>query len=300
MNPMPTQNWYNSFYASEFWEEKSKKNANSKEQINIKKMWKKELAWADKFISLLDKHKVRDEQYKRILEIGCAYGVIVKAIAGYFKGEGFGVEPSHAARDSATKYANVNIVAENMDQLSNWDPEKEMDMIICSHVIENIVDLDLVFSTVRRLLVPKGLFLIDTPNVFFQKSISIYHPYCFCEKSLFTLLLKYGFKIIDTKKSGRAKKVLTPRFLTMLAKKEKKTDETHLNGIDEDYLFEFKLILAKLWRKFTNVSPINMVDQILTSTCYPPSSYNVETLAKLKKDLTENTNKTQGAEGRDS
>lgn len=280
MNPMPSQNWYNSFYASEFWEDKSKRQAGTEVHYNLKQL-KKQLNWADKFISFIDKHVSELKEGSVILEVGCAYGLIVQALASHFHGIALGVEPSHAACEFATTYTDVKIVAQNMDQLNEWRPNQPVDMILFSHVLENIVNLDIAFSTIRRILSQNGLLLIDTINMIYQEAISIFHPYSFCEKSLSILCKKYGFEIVGLQKSGRAKDVLAPRYLTILAQKKKMERKPNWKDIRKERFFETKLYLGRLWRNLLLFKPIKTLDRKIHTMLYPPSEYNVQTLKRL-------------------
>ena len=85
MNPRPKQDWYNELYKQEFWEVKqTKKNKRG----NIQNQIKKEETWAEKFIHILESIDFsKTNPNPKVLEIGCAYGVIVKLVSSHFNGE---------------------------------------------------------------------------------------------------------------------------------------------------------------------------------------------------------------------
>ena len=285
MNPMPTQDWYNAFYASEFWEDKSVKQAGSKGAHNVKQ-WKKELNWADKFVDLISRWDLAPGGNPSILEIGCAFGLIVEALADRFHGKALGVEPSDSASAFASAYAGVEVVAKNMDELSSRSGTRA-DLVLCSHVIENIVDVNKSFRTIREVLRPGGGFVLDTPNVFFQKSVSIFHPYCFCRRSIETVFRRHGFDILGISASGRARGVFCPMYVTVLARKPEGGEVPAEVSAAGDPIFPLKLAAGRALRRLTLLKYVKALDRRLLRTIHPPSSYNRERLARLEAQVTE-------------
>jgi hypothetical protein len=92
-----------------------------------------------------------------------------------------------------------------------------MDLVIFSHALENILDLDTTLATVHSKMAPGALLLVETPNVNWQPSMSIYHPYCFTAQALTLLLARHGFRLIQATYSGRPASALIPRYLTVIA-----------------------------------------------------------------------------------
>ena len=101
MNPVPGAPWYRRLYAEEFWETKSLKQSQSAVNRNTKQ-WRKALLRAEKYIDCLEKAGFEPAPGGRLLEVGCAYGLIVRTLADRWKGLATGVEPSHAAREFAS------------------------------------------------------------------------------------------------------------------------------------------------------------------------------------------------------
>ncbi len=201
MNPHPAQAWYDRLYSGEFWEVKSLRQSGSTVNRNLS-MWQKSLKRSKKLARFLERGGFAPPKGGRILEVGSAYGLIVSDLASRFECQANGVEPNHAARAFSEHFVDVSPAAENMAALADWDGCGSIDMMIFSHVLENIIDLDATFATIRRVLKPGGRLLIDTPNIYFPRTTHIYHPYSFCEVSLRTLLNKHGFKIEHCETSG--------------------------------------------------------------------------------------------------
>ncbi len=80
MNPVPNQTWYDRLYGQSFWQTKSAKS--SPEQIRaLRKHLLKELQRTEKLCAVLDTSKCAPASGARILEIGCAYGLIISSMA---------------------------------------------------------------------------------------------------------------------------------------------------------------------------------------------------------------------------
>lgn len=215
MDPVPTQDWYNRLYGEEFWEVKSAQQADSGVWTN-EKQWHKGLARAEKYIDLL-RAAAPNASIRSVLEIGASFGLIGTAVAGAYGARVFGVEPNHAARDFASRASGMSMVAETAADLDQWQPEAPVDLAIFSHVLENIIDPHGALAAVHRKLKPGGLLLIETPNIDWQPSMSIYHPYCFSASALQLLLAQSRFSVVQVARSGKPSSNILPRYLTVLA-----------------------------------------------------------------------------------
>lgn len=216
MNPLPNQDWYDRLYGEEFWQVKAATQKSTTVWDN-KKQYMKQIARAQKYIDELN-YILDGRAISNILEVGAAYGLIGTTIARTFGAKAFGAEPNHEARAFATEVAGMTIVAETAAQLDDWAPEQPMDLVIFSHVLENIVDTNATLATVKTKLRPGGLLLIETPNIDWQPSMSIYHPYCFSAASLNLILARNGLSVVRQSTSGRPNTLATPIYLTTISK----------------------------------------------------------------------------------
>ena len=216
MNPRPNQSWYNDLYQNEFWEVKKEKKTRGAAKFQVIK----EGLWAEKLIHFLDRMDfVTRNPAPKILEIGCAFGVIGKLVAEHYGGESHGVEPSDSARQFAQDITGVNMFCETMDDVIDSQEDSVFDLVIFSHVLENITRPDEALAAVHRLLKPNGILLIDTPNNFCRRSWHIHHPYCFTLPALKALLSKSGFELEHHKTWSRPKFLASPVYLTVGAVK---------------------------------------------------------------------------------
>ena len=233
MNPVPNQAWHDRLYGHAFWETKSLEAADQEHQARQQQLIK-ELQRTDKLCATLDSVGCAPPASGRILEISCAFGLIISTI----------------------EKLNETIPA----------PEERIDLIVFSHVMENIVDLDIVFAAIDRWLAPNGVVLMETPNSTVQNSTHIYHPYCFSRASLQRLYRGHGYEILSIRSTGRPSSVLIPRYLTLTARRNTEVaapgTRTYKSGGRR---------LGHCWRRTIRGTPLKYVDSMLTGLLYAPS-----------------------------
>lgn len=279
MNPRPTQEWYNDLYKTEFWEVKQvKKNNNGQ----IKNQIAKEALWAEKFIAILDSINFGNTRKSpHILEIGCAYGVISKLVAQHYSGIAFGVEPSDSARDFAENVTGINIFDENMDQVIRNDKSGLFDLVIFSHVLENITDPLVALQAARRLLKPDGFILLDTPNNFVRRSWHIHHPYCFTLPALQSLLGRAGLEVQISKSWSRPKYIFGPIYLTLVAGK---TAQVNLPLISK-WSIGLKRNAGYLCFNLFNRGPVGDMNRFMAKRRWYPNAANQQAITKIISNI---------------
>ena len=103
MNPRPTRQWYLDFYASEFWEDKFQ-NKSWQEGTRFNWIWKllkggvsgrkrKGMKRAQLVVPEILKH-VQVNSTSRVLDVGCAFGLILHEIKKATDAKVFGIEPT--------------------------------------------------------------------------------------------------------------------------------------------------------------------------------------------------------------
>lgn len=137
----------------------------------------------------------------RVLDIGCGYGETV----AYHKERGciaVGLEADSNVTPIAQNYGldiRVGVFRRGMFNANSFD------YVTMDQVIEHVPNLNNCFSAVKEILVPKGIFILTTPNVmglgvdlFGKKWINWHAPYHlhhFSKKSIRILAEKHGFRI---------------------------------------------------------------------------------------------------------
>lgn len=241
--------------------------------------WTKAIARAEKFADVLAAHGDA-RSIGTILEVGAAYGIIGRFLGDRFNARTFAIEPNDTARAFAAEICGATMVGRGLPDIATWRPESPIDLVLFSHVLENIVDLEATFATVRRLIRPGGYLLIETPNIRVQTAASLYHPYCFGKASLSRILARHGFTVVFSTTGGRPATKLSNRYLTVLA----------TNGVQAPALpprekpwVGLRTRLGQAWHLTAAVPPFRMVDAALTRRAYPLSLEGRALLARLRE-----------------
>lgn len=102
-----------------------------------------------------------------LLDVGCASGYQVFSVASHIK-RGVGVDIAKGFVDAANAFArehgitNTEFVHVDAEQLPFADAA--FTKIICSEVIEHVVDPSILLAEIKRVLAPGGLVVFTVPN----------------------------------------------------------------------------------------------------------------------------------------
>lgn len=153
---------------------------------------------------------VNNSTGKKVLDVGCGTGEILNKIVTKKR---YGVDISKAALTDSRKEDNIIKYgwAEKIPFKDDF-----FDVVICSEILEHVIDVDTVLNEIKRVLTKKGVLVISVPNEAlikkfkqFLKSICIYnlilgtkvkmeyevHLRILTEKSLRHFLAKNNFRI---------------------------------------------------------------------------------------------------------
>lgn len=156
------------------------------------------LSYLEKALVGLDKSKLK------LLDIGCGNGFFLEEVKNFGVKSVYGVEPSKAAVEKASKNLKKNI--KNDILKPNLFKNNFFDVICCFHTLDHITNPNSFLKICFKLLKKDGIILFVVHNtdglsvkVFGEKSaiFDIEHIYLFNPKSLSTIFAKNGFKIID-------------------------------------------------------------------------------------------------------
>lgn len=207
-NPCPTQAWYDEYFQRHYWEEKARDRGDDVKRHTVQ--WSTQLIRAQRYLACLAAAGLQVPAGGRILEIGCAYGMVIRTMADTLGAAPFGAEPSDNASASAREVAQVDILGRFIHEVPT--ERGPFDLILFSHVLEYIVDQDAVFASIRRLLKPGGILLIGTPNIFFRHAARLEHPYCYCKRSLRTLFARHGIRPVRIEPVSHEATAFTPDY----------------------------------------------------------------------------------------
>lgn len=106
------------------------------------------------------------ESGKRVLDVGCGNGLVLYNLKDSFE-ELYGIELSEERAMTAQKTLEglkAKVMIANIEQGLDYEDEY-FDTIICSDVIEHLVDVFTGFKEITRVLKKGGKLIINTPNI---------------------------------------------------------------------------------------------------------------------------------------
>jgi 2-polyprenyl-3-methyl-5-hydroxy-6-metoxy-1,4-benzoquinol methylase len=98
----------------------------------------------------------------RILDAGCATGALLEFLGGHGFGALTGLDPSPIATAAASRRNGIKAVTGSF-----LDPHPELgrfDVVVLSHVLEHLADVQGAASALRSLLAPDGLVYLEVPD----------------------------------------------------------------------------------------------------------------------------------------
>jgi len=139
-------------------------------------------------------------QPRKVLDFGCGEGWLLIELASEFPHSAFqGFDPSPGARIGSQRVQTLGL--KNLTISDQTPSDAPYDLIIASHVVEHLVDFDLLHSW-NSLLAENGLLYIEVPNslqyaaqqrlefLYYFDRIHVNH---FTPQSLVRLLAAHGF-----------------------------------------------------------------------------------------------------------
>lgn len=149
---------------------------------------------------------------KNILDVGCASGWFLKQISiRYPSADCTGVDVYKKAIDwGKNNYKSLKLICADAHNLPL--PNESFDLVICTEVLEHVVEPEKVLKEINRVLTSKGIAIIemDTGNLLFR--IIWYwwnhlrhgvwkdaHIHTFNTEKLERLIIKSGFSIVEKK-----------------------------------------------------------------------------------------------------
>lgn len=133
----------------------------------------------------------------KALDIGCSTAVLLSK----FQANGWqvlGLDPSDKCIQISKEKLNVKVI-KGFFSVELLKKEMPFDLIILSHVLEHVVNPDLVIRGIRELLAEDGLLYIEVPNLMKPDNTKCYfgfeHVNFFTPVSLLNLLQVSGFSL---------------------------------------------------------------------------------------------------------
>ncbi|OIO39176.1 MAG: hypothetical protein AUJ72_01245 [Candidatus Omnitrophica bacterium CG1_02_46_14] len=226
MNPRPTRESYQAFYANQFWQQKIRNkgfhqpgqawNAGTYTYDNEeawdpdegrKNRMEKHREQRPKTIIPVIDAAIGLNEKKKVLEVGCGYGITLEVIHKEYKSQVYAIEPSTDAQAMIKKNEYIKLVgsyAEELEKIVKGD--ERYDAIIFSHVLENTTKPHQVIRWAKESLAKGGILYLQTPNLLVNDQMNPYHPFIFSDSSFRMLADKLHMRY--ERKSGLIDRML--------------------------------------------------------------------------------------------
>jgi hypothetical protein len=202
-SPRMTQLSYNEFYDREY------RKLYSASEVSTDSYFNKQYSHGILICNFIKYHlKINDFNNKFVVEIGCSAGGILKAFSdGGASVQGLDLGKSYL--NYGKERFNLSL---NYGTIHDFEFNKSPDIIIYSHVLEHILDLEKELLRIRQISNENTVIYIEVPGVLnihnvyrdFLLYLQNAHIYHFSLKSLQNLFSKYGFVLIEGDEFVRA------------------------------------------------------------------------------------------------
>lgn len=205
MRPCPSEAWYKEYYGHDFWEEKiEQQHWHARDRLpflrrlgdrGLRHRLKRQQKRFATLEGLIAGH-VELAPGAKVLDIGCAFGVIVGSLVRKHGCVGYGIEPNKTARAHAREEYAIAFVGEAAEDLIGLEGYDEtFDLIIISNVLENIVRPRDILAACAQRLKKAGSVMVHTPNFYYYNAINPFHPYIFSAATLSELMRQAGLSV---------------------------------------------------------------------------------------------------------
>lgn len=139
------------------------KNKKTVNQNYFKKWYEPYLAEKAPFVNFYLDLISRKKQTGRILDLGCAYGHFLNEAEkrGF---QTYGIDKDKEAVSRAKKNCQGKFYQLSLEKDKLPFPDNYFMVVTAFDLVEHLNNMDLLFQEVRRVLRPKGLFFLTTPN----------------------------------------------------------------------------------------------------------------------------------------
>lgn len=98
-----------------------------------------------------------------IIDVGCGRGVFSNLLSEY--GDVVGTEPAHSVVDyGRVLYPNLQLHSLSLEDYVHIFPDKKYDLILCTEVLEHVVDKSGFINRLKGLVKDNGFVILTTPR----------------------------------------------------------------------------------------------------------------------------------------
>jgi 2-polyprenyl-3-methyl-5-hydroxy-6-metoxy-1,4-benzoquinol methylase len=228
-NPRPTQ-----LAMDEFYKTKYREFYESVEKPTIEYIKKGPFQARANFVANALKPYISSSDDKRLLDVGCADGTLLKTMSERFPGLSIsGLEPNPNFASFAKQYAGTsNIFTGSLKKYLDDSKPENFDVITITHVLEHMPRPVETLLHLKSLLKEQGLLYIEVPNVLDNRvkgigAVHIAHIISFYPKTFETCIKMAGFEIVEFFLEGLP--AMTPSMAAIARPSEKVAYEFNLD-----------------------------------------------------------------------
>lgn len=199
INPRPTQTAMNNFYRNHY-----RSFYESVEQPDIEYVQRGPFQARAHFVVAALKEFMTLDDEKKVLDVGCAEGTLLKNLKNTFpKCEFFGLEPNPKFAAFAKGHAGVNnIYSGTIEEFYSDSKSNQFDVITITHVLEHMPYPVETLILLKKLLKPEGLIYVEVPNVLDSRvkglgHIHLAHLISFYPKTFHSCMQRAGFNVLN-------------------------------------------------------------------------------------------------------
>lgn len=100
---------------------------------------------------------------KKLLDLGCSYGRIAKALSPYFK-RIVAVDGSKTLINQAKKENRASNIYYHVSLVENLDIKEKFDVVLLSFILEHVANPQIILRKASKFLKKKGVLFIMVPN----------------------------------------------------------------------------------------------------------------------------------------
>lgn len=235
LNPRPIEEDYKKYYSEHYQDNRHqiKNYQQAIERLERKNSYAKKEKRVQDFLKYINSNS-------RVFEVGAGWGTMLKVIKDKIGCYVSGVEISKLAVQVSKEYYGLNVNHQTFEEYFKKGIGEKFDFVAMVHVLEHFQSPSFILTQVEKIISDSGHLYIAVPNManpdeppkgFFRME----HCYYFTPLTIFNLLKKCGFKIIEIK--------IVPNDLRIIAAK-KNSQEKEIDKKD----FEFKYNKEKILR----------------------------------------------------
>ena len=160
-----------------------------------------------KAIKLYKKERVDTNKPLKVLDLGCADGLMIKNLSKEFKISATGIELSKDLYERAVVNCPDAVIINSDINEINFSEDEKFDLIICTAVLEHLENPSKVISKIFNLLSINGITVWTVPDPFWEKIATLVghlddeqHHHIPNIKELKKLANSNNLKVIEAKK----------------------------------------------------------------------------------------------------